>query len=66
MARLHWCTGAACAELLLAHGAALDTRTTSGKTPSDVAVAMGRQDVAHVCVAEAQLEAAVDCMACAR
>ena len=54
MAPLHCCRSAACAELLLARGASLDVRTTCGQTPLDVAVAMGRHDVAQVLVAEAR------------
>ena len=54
LAPLHYCKSAACAEILLARGAALDVRTASGATPMDVAVAFGRHDVARVLMAEAR------------
>ena len=53
-APLHCCTSAACAEVLLAHGAALGARSRWGLTPLDVAVKLGRHDVAQVLLAEAR------------
>ena len=51
---LHCCRSAACAEILLARGAAPGARTTSGLTPLGAAVAMRRREVAQVLVAEAR------------